>query len=83
MVPIEELRVGDRVRIVDKWDANTGEASDGSMDKYLGTIMTIRKFDGGDAKMIEDVDDHGGWYWNEYCIDYVIRDDGINVDDYI
>ena len=42
------------------------------MDKYLGTVMTIdRVLPMGEYKMIED---EGIWFWNEHCIDGVVKD---------
>ena len=66
-----KYKIGDKVRIVDSWNENTNENKDGSMDHWLGKIMTIR-----DVRynhyyyMEEDRDEYlgDGWQWNEACI---------------
>ena len=67
-------KVGDRVRIVDKW-VGTEQNLSGYMDKWLGKVMTIRdigrNFIGTQYyKMVEDKSefDGGGWYWFENMI---------------
>mgnify|MGYP000122784277 CR=1 FL=1 len=65
-------KVGDKVKIVDCWNEYTKENNEGLMDKYLGTVMTIdRVLPMGEYKMIED---EGIWFWNEHCIDGVVKD---------
>lgn len=79
MVDISTLRPGDQVYIVrektgTRWNTN------GHMDKYLGTVMTVRKVyvsndvvsmeeDQGDAYRI------GGWSWFPEMIDSRVDDD--------
>lgn len=76
MVDIATLHPGDRVKIVDKWrlDGLCGENTIGKMNKYLGTIMTVRDVDGYNCRMCEDEADcfGNGWVWNKYCIDHVV-----------
>lgn len=64
--------VGDRVRIIKEWlpDHQCGEARDGSMDHWLGQVMTIRERDYSVYRMVEDVSEYGGtgWFWRENCI---------------
>lgn len=66
-----KYKVGDKVRIVSKWNAHSCQNRGGRMDKWLGKVMTIREIDGCDYRMVEDQTENGmarGWYWNEYCI---------------
>ena len=75
MVDINDLAVGMQVKIVDEWNEYTDENNEGYMDKYLGTIMTVMEIIGPDVKMEEDYDDpHNpyGWYWNKYCIEFIV-----------
>lgn len=70
---MSKYKVGDKVRIVSEWNEKTMEAAFGSMDKWLGKVMTIREVwtDYGKAvyKMEEDKNDvTNGWVWNEACI---------------
>lgn len=55
---MSKYKVGDKVRIVSEWNEKTMEAAFGSMDKWLGKVMTIREVwtDYGKAvyKMEED-----------------------------
>lgn len=62
--------IGDKVLIVSKWNDHTEENPEGRMDKYLGTVMTIRNIVRGGYKMQEDKNDYNndGWFWNDYCI---------------
>lgn len=72
----DKYEVGDKVKIVDKWNDKTMENTFGHMDKYLGTVMTIRRIcPDGDYQMIEDEREYaGGWYWNKYCIEGKVVD---------
>lgn len=66
MVPVEQLNVGDKVRIVDEWPEQHRENRGGLMDKYLSTVMTVRRLYGHSIRMEEDQGDHGrvgGWSW--------------------
>lgn len=66
-----KYNVGDKVRIVDEWNEKTCEAPLGSMDKWLGKVMTIRKAEYFDHYRMEEDKDEGsgnGWAWNEACI---------------
>ena len=71
--------VGDRVQIVDQWTPFTAENWAGRMDKYLGTVMTVRVVDEQmqEYRMQEDrCDPHttNGWYWNRFCIKGLAED---------
>lgn len=72
MVNISNLSPGMRVKIVDEWDEYTGETETGEMDEYLGTIVTISSVLEFDVHIKED---NGAWYWNAYCIDYIVYDE--------
>lgn len=66
----EKLKVGDKVKIVDK-RTGTGWNTCGKMDKWLGKIMTIRDTAlCGLVKMCEDADENNdGWWWSSHMID--------------
>lgn len=71
--------VGDRVQIVDQWSPFIAENLSGRMDKYLGTVMTVRIVDEQmqEYRMEEDEYDthmHGGWFWNHFCIKGLAED---------
>lgn len=77
-----KYNVGDLVRIVDHWDPHglCLQNRSGEMDKYLGTVVTIKSILGGlhPAYEIEEdkVDRCGrGWVWNDYCIAGYADDD--------
>lgn len=67
-----KYKVGDRVRIVDKWVEGCRENSEGFMDHWLGQVMTIRSIDSDCYRMKEDENDRTvpgyGWYWYEPSI---------------
>lgn len=64
-----KFKVGDKVRIVDKWVAGCSENIEGKMDKWLGKVMTVRAIENGCYRMEEDSNEYcGGWYWREPCI---------------
>ena len=65
-----KYKVGDKVRIVSKWGPHCGQNPSGRMDKYLGTVMTIRQVSLDGYRMEEDHGEHmgDGWYWFENCI---------------
>lgn len=66
----EKLKVGDKVKIVDK---RTGDGWNpcGKMDKWLGKTMTIRDITlGSFVKMREDAhENNDGWWWSPHMID--------------
>ena len=67
-----KYKVGDKVRIVKKWCGDGFENKEGKMDKYLGTVMTIREIiDRSDVyKMEEDKHEYlFGWNWRENMIE--------------
>lgn len=59
-----KYKVGDKVRIVSKWEDGFGQ---GSIDVWLGKVMTIKKvfkdFDG--TIMYKMKEDNGKWVWND------------------
>lgn len=68
---IMKYKVGDKVRIIDKWVAGCNQNRAGQMDHWLGKVMTICKiFDNRAYFMEEDRGEHcgDGWLWNEKCI---------------
>lgn len=87
MFDLSMLREGDKVRIVPEWlpYGECSENPEGNMDKWLGTIMTVRKIYRNNCRMYEDIKEHGGggWSWNEHCIAGVIYNtsDGFNPGD--
>lgn len=63
-------KVGDKVRISEATRTHSYRNLDGKMDKYIGTIMTIRAVDGDCYKMVEDSDEClcNGWSWYEETV---------------
>lgn len=77
--------IGDRVLISREWsDAALAIVnSNGRMDKYMGTVMTIRGYSGEYYKMEEDQGDEnriGGWLWDDVMIDGPADDNSSSVD---
>lgn len=63
-----KYNVGDRVRIVDKWVKGACVNSNGKMDKWLGSTMTIRTvFTDTLYFMVEDKAENKGkgWLWSD------------------
>lgn len=56
-----KYRVGDKVRIVKKWDPKGTQNSNGKMDKWLGQTMTVRNVCDCFYQMEEDL---GRWAWD-------------------
>lgn len=71
-----KYKVGDRVRIVKKWNEDTCESIFGGMDKWLGKVMTIRSVNSYYYHMVEDKGEciGDGWVWNEHCIEGLAKD---------
>ena len=60
-----KYKVGDKVRIVKERVSHMN--SEGKMDKYLGTIMTINfVYNDGNYRMLED---NGRWFWDDASIE--------------
>lgn len=78
---MKKYKIGDRVRIVNKW--TEGCHANPIMDKYRGTVMTIRNIEktlkGKTCyRMKEDVSEHiDGWYWHEPAIAGLANNDKI------
>lgn len=53
MVPISQIKVGDLVRIVDKWDGEYEPARDDPINKWLGQVMTVSFVSRYDMRMAE------------------------------
>lgn len=68
VVKKEKYEIGDRVKIVDEWNKNTNENSDGLMDRYLGATLTIREVDNNCYFLLNNE-----WCWNFYCLEGVVR----------
>lgn len=66
----ERYKVGDRVRIVDKWTPGCFQNFGGLMDKWLGKVMTIRQVRGCAYLMEEDRHERlgMGWVWHPAAI---------------
>lgn len=58
---MEKYKVGDKVRIVDKWDPEGTQNREGKMDKWLGQTMTVRRVFDSFYGMEED---SGRWAWD-------------------
>ena len=85
MGPDITLQPGDRVLIVSNWDNSHDFNHAGLMDKYLGTVMTIReRTPAGHYRMEEDLgefEEGKGWFWNESMFECLVNqeeDFGIN-----
>lgn len=68
---IMKYKVGDKVRIIDKWVDGCNQNREGRMDKWLGKVMTIRSiYDNRAYQMEEDRTEFlgDGWLWNDKCI---------------
>lgn len=76
----KKLKPGDKVRIVKKRVAGMNIA--GEMDKWLGTVMTVRKVLVGDVQMEEDKGERKdrGWFWNRQMIEYKVRREDSRID---
>lgn len=76
----KKLKPGDKVRIVKKRVAGMNMA--GEMDKWLGTVMTVRKVLVGDVQMEEDKGERKdrGWFWNRQMIEYKVRREDSRID---
>lgn len=73
------LKVGDKIKIVDKWPERNIARDVRSMDEWLGKIVTVRKIAVTDIqgnpqylKINEDQKCNDGWYWNRYTIEKVM-----------
>lgn len=80
MVPIEMLRPGMRVKIVDQWVRGCCSDPHGGMDKYLGKIVTVLNVKKLYACIEEDAgecppQEGGHWYWSPQCFDYIVEDE--------
>ena len=72
---INELRPGDRIKIVDAWVPGCNQNSNGLMDEYLGRILTVRNNCGSFIEVFEDSEDFGiGWSWYPNAIERVFKD---------
>lgn len=81
MVDISELDLGMRVKIVDSWVHGCYQNPGGSMDEYLGAVMTIAEFDSDTYGSYVRMEEDGGiWCWYKPAIDYIIEDE-IDEDD--
>lgn len=72
---MSKYKVGDKVRIVDKYGGGCNQNMRGKMDKWLGKVMTIKaiRYDCGyisSYRMEEDQEENYGygWAWNDKCI---------------
>ena len=74
VVKQDEYKVGDRVKIVDKFTSDCCVNNKGHMDKYQGKVLTICEVICRDRyKMVEDdrkkVYTGDKWVYNEHCIE--------------
>jgi len=85
MVDISILRPGDRVRIVDHWNSRCCQNTDGRMDHWLGTVMTVWKCFWARVDMEEDRSENDGlgWVWNAYCIEEIVDQPSVYIEDLI
>ena len=66
-----KYKVGDRVKIINKWRGDMGQNMDGAMDEFLGTTMTISEIREDGYEMLED---NGHWYWYEDMVEDLASD---------
>ena len=81
MVNIKQLKVGDRIKIVDEWakDGSCRENKRGEMDEFLGRVLTVCAGPAGDWDFVRceesrDGCDGRGWNWFAPAIEYVVAD---------
>lgn len=79
MVDIKDIVPGAKFQIVDEWNDKCHQNMEGLMDKYLGTICTVKNVlnSGRSFSIFEDQNEEGwggGWVWNAYCVNYYIDD---------
>ncbi len=67
-----KFKIWDRVRIVSSRDGLATFNPEGEMDKYLGKIMTIKKYYLGHYEMEED---SWMWYWFEDMIEWLAEEE--------
>lgn len=78
MVDISSLHVGDMVQIVDHWVDFCHQNPDGKMDKYLGTVMTVRSISIEGDPYVRMEEDYGrperriGWAWYPASINHIV-----------
>jgi len=85
MVQMCDLHKGDRVKIVDLWVPGCHQNSDGLMDQYLGSVMTVRYVSESFCNLVEDREDlrPTGWTWYPASIEYIVgKDDGSDCKEY-
>ena len=81
MVNVLELSPGMRVKVVYEWECPRSgrQNNEGLMDRYLGTIMTVRDVYEHYVKMEEDHNDpdsvDNGWLWFPELLDCIIESD--------
>lgn len=79
MVDVRTLKPGDRVKIVDAWvrseDGRTRWNSEGCMDRYLGTVMTVEMVPNRIFQFVKMQEDGGEWSWFREMLDYVLPEE--------
>lgn len=78
MVAINEIKVGDLVRIVDKWAPNLTPPANDPINSWLGKTMTVAQTTSGGIHMIETGD---SVYWFPDDIAEIIRVDSSDAED--
>ena len=75
MKEFNELKPGDKVRVVPWWNDKSGQNPEGYMNKYLGRIVTI-DIPPGETRRVRIIEDKNDspqrWYWNRYCFCEVV-----------
>lgn len=72
MVKVSDLKIGDRVKVVDRWGPGCIQEPNGKMDMYLGQIMTVLQI----TTVYERVkfEECPTWVWSEQMLDEIIED---------
>lgn len=86
----EDIQVGDYIEVVDQWNADSAEASDGKMDYLLGRTLEVAEkatettvdkcYDILRTKSIAGAITNY-WYLNRFCIAKVIKCTGKSIAD--
>lgn len=77
MIDLNDLHIGDSVKIIDKWPGFIGQNNAGKMDKYLGKIVTVSAIVYDGFRISEDDYENYGakWLFFPEMVDYILSDE--------
>ena len=81
MCDVNTLNPGDKIVIVDKWVPGPNDRqrwnSEGKMDKYLGSTMTVARVGTGvsGSCFVKVYEDNSEWFWYPEMIADVLADE--------